>query len=229
MSTSNQCPSIALIDYGMGNLRSVAKAFELSGARVEWVDRPERIRRHDVVLLPGVGAFQVAVENLKKRKLFDPVRKWIEEKKYFFGICLGYQLLFERSDEGSRDSEGLAVFKGDVEKIPRKKNLRIPHMGWNTIFKKPEAGSQKSDQKKADLYSVASGLFSGIPEKSYFYFVHSYVPVPEDKHIIATTTEYGVQFASSIATDRLFASQFHPEKSGENGLRLIRNFIRLCQ
>lgn len=205
-------PSVALIDYDMGNLRSVAKALEKVGCAVEWVREPSRLMQHDVMVLPGVGAFSVAVENLRKRKLFDSIRKWIEDQKPFLGICLGYQLLFESSEENERSGmKGLGFFEGKVRKLPHKKNIKIPHIGWNQIEK-----------------SSKFNILKGIPDGSYFYFDHSYIPVPKDNEIVATTTDYGIEFVSSVSKGNLFASQFHPEKSGEIGLKLLRSFIKLC-
>lgn len=207
-------PRIALIDYDMGNLRSVSRALENSGCSVEWVDKPP-LKHFDGVVLPGVGAFSVAVQNLKKRNLFQPIFAWIAEGKPFFGICLGYQLLFEKSEEGEpKAAQGLSVFKGKVRKLKVKKNLKVPHMGWNQVWMKAERRCLP---------------FKEIKDGSYFYFVHSYIPVPDDKKIIATTTPYGFDFASSIVSGNLYASQFHPEKSGENGLRLLANFIERIQ
>ena len=194
----------------MGNLRSVAKALEKVQCSVDWVDRPSGLKKADAVVLPGVGAFTVAVQNLKKRKLLEPLKEWIASDRPFLGICLGYQLLFEGSQEG-RVSKGLGVFKGRVQKLSPRWGLKVPHIGWNRI-----------------QIGTPSLFFSGIPDGSYFYFVHSYVPVPKDEAIIATRTSYGTDMASSISLGRLFASQFHPEKSGASGLRLLRNFAATC-
>ena len=203
---------VGIIDYDMGNLKSVAKALEKVGAEVRLVDRPSPLKFSDVLVLPGVGSFHIAIQNLKKRRLFEPIRNWISEQKPFLGICLGYQLLFEKGEEGRSGEKGLGIFKGNVRRFPRKKNLKVPHMGWNQISW--ERGG-----------SVRSALLEAIPDESYFYFVHSYFPVPSEKDIVATTTDYGIKFASSVWRGRLFACQFHPEKSGENGLRLLKNFL----
>ncbi len=200
---------VALIDYGMGNLRSVSKAIEKNGVTVEWVQSAQGLKSANVMVLPGVGAFGQAAKNLKKLKLIDPIKKWIDEKKPFLGICLGYQLLFEESEEEfGIHNKGLGIFKGKVNRFPKIKGLRVPHMGWNQV---------KSNAKNA--------LFNHIPKNPYFYFVHSYFPVPKENEIVRTECDYGIQFASSIQTENLFACQFHPEKSGTNGLTLIKNFL----
>jgi glutamine amidotransferase len=208
----------------MGNLRSVAKALEIVGCAVSWVSHPASLKRSDVLVLPGVGAYALAVQNLKKKKLFEPIQDWVQKQKPFLGICLGYQLLFERSEEAPHKKiKGMALFPGTVKRLPLKKNIRIPHMGWNQIYFLP--GGSFAKERDANN---AHALFKGIPEGSYFYFVHSYVPVPKQKELVLTTTRYGVEFASSIYAPNLFASQFHPEKSGNNGLALLKNFIRAC-
>ena len=208
----NRTLEVGLIDYDMGNLKSVAKALEKTGSEVRLVNEPSRLKGIDVLVLPGVGAFDAAVRNLKKRRLFGPVQNWIETQKPFLGICLGYQLLFEKGEEGRSRQKGLGIFKGNVRRFPKKRSLKVPHMGWNRI---------RWDKKSA----AGSGLAESIPDGSYFYFVHSYFPVPSERKWVSTTTKYGIPFASSITKGRLFACQFHPEKSGENGLRLLKNFL----
>jgi glutamine amidotransferase len=186
------------------------------------------------VVLPGVGAFQTAVKNLKQRKLFKPIQEWIRNGNPFLGICLGYQLLFENGEESKNSRiRGMSIFKGNVQRLPNKKGLKIPHIGWNQIRQTSGArglglGIGKgvesrvpSPESRKDL-----DLFKSIPDGSYFYFVHSYVPVPKQKQIIRTTTDYGTKFASSIQQGCVFACQFHPEKSGENGLKLLKNFTK---
>ena len=138
------------------------------------------------------------------------MREWIASRKPFLGICLGYQMLFERGREGGRSEKGLGIFKGKVEKFSPSKNLKVPHMGWNRVKR---SGSP-----------LTKGMFRGIPDGSYFYFVHSYFPVPQDRGLVAGRTRYGKDFSSCIAWDHSFACQFHPEKSGDNGLKLLRNF-----
>jgi len=194
-----------LIDYDMGNLQSVRHALETTGLKVKTIERPSQLKGVDAVVLPGVGAFRVAVKNLKSRKLFEPVRNWIAERKPFLGICLGYQLLFQEGKEGGRAEKGLGIFKGKVKKFAAKSGLKVPHMGWNRVKGKCK-------------------FLNGIPDGSYFYFVHSYFPVPADKSLAAVRTTYGAPFVSGIAWDNSFACQFHPEKSGNAGLRLLKNF-----
>ena len=204
-------PKVGLIDYDMGNLKSVSKALEKVGARVQTIEKPTQIKGLQALVLPGVGAFRTAVKNLKSRKLYGPVQKWIRSGKPFLGICLGYQLLFEEGMEGGTKEKGLGIFQGRVKTFPRTKALKVPHMGWNGI----------------NFYNGNhSKIFRGIPEGAYFYFVHSYFPVPKDKKIIATETRYGRDFASSIAWKNSFACQFHPEKSSANGLKLLENFVQ---
>lgn len=200
---------IAIIDYGMGNLRSVEKAFEKLGYDVAISNDPEFIRKADGVVLPGVGAFADCMSNLVSAGLEGAVRESIESKKPFLGICLGLQLLFKESEEDGI-YEGLGVFNGRVRRLPE--GQKIPHMGWNQI----------TFERKAPI-------FEGVPESSNFYFVHSYYVEPADKGIAATVTDYGLQFTSSIWSENVFAVQFHPEKSGDVGLKVLDNFGRLCK
>ena len=202
-------PLVGLIDYDMGNLKSVSKALESVGLKVRAVDAPSKLKGLDGIVLPGVGAFRVAVKNLRSRNLFKPIQIWIGTGKPFFGICLGYQLLFQKGMEGGRPEKGLGIFRGEVRRFRAQAGLKVPHMGWNRV--RP-AGKK------------AAPLFKGIRPGSFFYFVHSYFPVPKDRKIVATKTVYGSPFASSVAWDASFACQFHPEKSGSNGLKLLRNF-----
>ena len=197
---------IALIDYGSGNLRSVSKALQHEGADVELVDAPEALAKADAMVLPGVGAFGDCVRNLQERGLWDPVKEWLGSGRPFLGICLGYQLLFESSEE-TPGVKGFGFFKGQVRRF-HEAGLKIPHMGWNTL--------QKNDHK----------LWQGLPENPYVFFVHSYFPVPEDSSIITSRTTYGETFAASVARDNVAAVQFHPEKSQETGLAILRNFIQ---
>lgn len=228
-------PRLALIDYGMGNLKSVAKALEKVGARVSTIEHFNGLNSSfNGLILPGVGAFSMAVKNLKRRKLFQPIKKWIDQQKPFLGICLGYQLLFEESEEvgvgdQNKTEKGLGIFEGGVKKFPNSKGLKIPHMGWNRIkiVRSSEFGVRTLKSKKLSTYNsqLKTHIFDHIPNGSYFYFVHSYFPMPRAKENIATLTNYGIEFASSICKGNLFACQFHPEKSGENGLRLLKNFV----
>ena len=212
---------IVVIDYGMGNLRSVAKALESAGANEVRVSSDAGIiQQADKVVLPGVGAIKEAMRELKRLGLIKVVNKNIF-KKPFLGICLGLQLLFERSEEGGR-VRGLGVFKGTVRRFPDK--LKVPHMGWNQINIKYQISNIKNTNQKPNISNL---FFKNIPDSSFFYFCHSYYAAPEDKNIIAATTDYGLEFASAIRKDNLFACQFHPEKSQNLGLRLLKNFVEL--
>lgn len=206
---------IAVIDYGMGNLRSVAKALENVGATdVRVTSRAEIICSCDKIVLPGVGAMREAMRELKRLKLIKVIKDNIF-KKPFLGICLGLQLLFEESQEGG-GTKGLGIFEGKVLRFAS--GLKVPHMGWNNIKVK----RQKSKGKSNNCL-----LLQGITDNSYFYFCHSYYVAPKDKSIIATTTDYGLKFVSSISKDNLFACQFHPEKSQSAGLKILENFVRM--
>jgi glutamine amidotransferase len=197
---------IALVDYGMGNLRSVEKALEKVGFNVLRTSDPSDLDKVKAIVVPGVGAFGDAIHNLEKLGLKDKIIKHIENRKPYFGICLGLQILFEYGYEfGSH--EGLGVIKGSVVRFDDKLNIKIPHMGWNQIWKKKD-----------------SKMFKGIEDGLYFYFVHSYYVKPDEKDIIATTTDYGIDFCSSIEKDNIWAVQFHPEKSQTLGLKLLENF-----
>jgi glutamine amidotransferase len=207
---------VVLIDYGMGNLRSVQKALEKVGAQVVLTRDPGVVREAQALVLPGVGAFCDCMTNLDDFGLTDAVRDKVLSGAPFLGICLGYQLLFESSEEFGA-TQGLGVLKGKVVRFPEglhdgDERLKVPHMGWNTIRK----------QKDVDV-------LAGVPDQSFVYFVHSFYPVPEDPSIVATTTDYGVTFASSVATGNLFASQFHPEKSQKVGLALLSGFWKKVQ
>ena len=212
---------IAVIDYGMGNLRSVAKALESAGANEVRVSSDAGIiRGADKIVLPGVGAIKEAMRELKRLNLIEVIQENIF-KKPFLGICLGLQLLFERSEEGGR-VRGLGVFKGTVRRFPDR--LKVPHMGWNQINIKYQISNIKNTNQKPKL---SNPFLKNIPDNSCFYFCHSYYAAPKDKNIIATTTDYGLEFASAIRKDNLFACQFHPEKSQNSGLRLLKNFVEL--
>ncbi|MCD6219356.1 imidazole glycerol phosphate synthase subunit HisH [Candidatus Calescamantes bacterium] len=202
---------IVIVDYGMGNLRSVAKAVERCGGEVVVSGSLSSLKKAEKIILPGVGAFGKAMENLRKLKLIEPLKKKIEEGTPLLGICLGLQLLFEWSEEGN--IEGLGVVPGKVKRFPAFPGLKIPHMGWNKVKIK----NQNSKFK----------IFKDIPNGSYFYFVHSYYVKPEAEDIVYSTTYYGTDFTSSIICKNLFACQFHPEKSSNLGLKLIRNFLSL--
>jgi glutamine amidotransferase len=196
---------IAIIDYGMGNLRSVEKGFMKVGADVRVTNRPEDVEKARAVVLPGVGAFKDCMKELTNLDLIDAVAGAIEKGKPYLGICLGLQILFSESEEFGR-CRGMDIFRGRVVRF-EDSGLKIPQMGWNQITIQKE-----------------NPLFHDIPDKSYFYFVHSYYVAPEDRSIVATTTDYGREFTSSVWKDNVFAVQFHPEKSQTLGLRLLKNF-----
>jgi glutamine amidotransferase len=196
---------IALIDYGSGNIRSVSKALQREGAEVHLADSPDGLTNASAVVLPGVGAFGDCVRNLQERNLWNPLQDWLASGKPFFGICLGYQLLFESSEE-TPGVRGFGFFRGAVKRFADN-GLKIPHMGWNT------------------LEISANELWRGLPENPYVFFVHSYFPVPSDESIITSRTTYGEKFAASVARGNVAAVQFHPEKSQAIGLAMLRNFI----
>lgn len=195
---------IAIIDYGMGNLGSVAKAFRKLGYEAVITPDRDRIREARSIVVPGVGAFGQCMSNLDKTGMDEAIHSAIEEGKPYLGICLGYQVLFEGSEEDA-DTPGLGIIDGVVKRFPS--TLKVPHMGWNTVRIKQR-----------------TPLFAAIPDESYFYFVHSFYPEPVSVDIIAATTEYGVPFASAIRKDNIFATQFHPEKSQSIGLEMLKNF-----
>lgn len=203
---------IAIVDYGMGNIRSVEKGFLKVGADVRITADPQVIADAKGIVLPGVGAFKDCMANLDKLSLIDVILGEINKGKPFLGICLGLQLLFTESEEFGA-CRGLDLFSGKVKRFnfgslgTDKELLKIPHMGWNTA---------KIERR--------SPIFAEIPDNSYFYFVHSFYVVPEDKSIISTKTEYGIDFCSMIWKDNIFATQFHPEKSQETGLKILKGF-----
>ena len=198
---------IAIIDYGMGNLRSVQKAFEKLGTQAQVTRSPGEIIKADKVVLPGVGAMAPAMLKLQELGLVDTIRRVIKEGKPFLGICLGLQLLFERSSEGGV-CEGLKILEGTVERFNQ---LKVPHMGWNQI----------------QLQSVGKKLYQGIAEQENVYFCHSYFVQPKDKNIAASVTNYGIDFVSSIVKGNIWGVQFHPEKSQKIGLQILKNFAQL--
>ncbi|MDC0946865.1 imidazole glycerol phosphate synthase subunit HisH [Nitrospinaceae bacterium] len=204
---------IAIIDYGMGNLRSVQKGFEAVGAKAIVTSDSKKILSARSVVLPGVGAFKACMDNLEKFDLIDTVKQSVQRGKPFLGICLGLQLLFSQAEEFGSVS-GLGILKGKVVGFKDAPNsvdpLKIPHMGWNNVEVKP-----------------SHPLFDSVPNQSYFYFVHSYYVVPEDRATVATTTNYGIEFVSGIHHENIHAFQFHPEKSQQLGLTVLKNFSRL--
>jgi len=203
---------IALLDYGSGNLRSAQKALLKVGAEVRLVQKPSEIGDARAMVLPGVGAFDDCINALRKQELLEAARDFIKTGRPFLGICVGYQALFERSDEFNSRAAGLGVFKGSVIRFSEKHGLKIPQIGWNQL----------------EIVKSDCPLYRGIAGGSYVYFVHSFYPQPVDKSIIATSTEYGDTFASSVWRDNVFATQFHPEKSQKVGLQLLKNFVELA-
>ena len=204
---------IALLDYGSGNLRSVHKALLQAGADVRIAQKPEEIGDARAMVLPGVGAFDDCINALRKQELLEAARDFIKTGKPFLGICVGYQALFERSEEFNSCAAGLDVFHGNVIRFSEKNGLKIPQIGWNQI----------------DIAREDCPLYRGVPSGSYVYFVHSFYPQPEDPSIVATRTDYGDTFASSVWRDNVYATQFHPEKSQRIGLQLLGNFVELSK
>ncbi|MCX5776101.1 MAG: imidazole glycerol phosphate synthase subunit HisH [Candidatus Firestonebacteria bacterium] len=202
---------IAVVDYGMGNLMSVSKALESVYPEVRVTASKSVINNAAAVVLPGVGAFEDAVKNLNKCGISKTIKSNILTGKPFFGICLGLQLLYTRSEENG-SWEGFNVIKGTVKKFPVNMELKVPQIGWNKIFIKNK-----------------SPVLNGVKDGSFVYFVHSYYGVPEDKSIICTETLYGEKFASSVNAGNVFASQFHPEKSQWVGLNILKNFVELIK
>lgn len=200
---------IALIDYDAGNIRSVEKALAALGEETEVTRDAERILAADRVILPGVGSFGDAMGKLHSFQLVDVIKETIRRKTPFLGICLGLQLLFERSEE-SPGMEGLGILKGEILRIPEKDGLKIPHIGWNSL-----------------TFPNPGRLFEGIEENPYVYFVHSYYLKAEEDAIVAAKTEYGTEIHASVEYGHIYACQFHPEKSGETGLKILKNFASL--
>ncbi|MBM3251477.1 MAG: imidazole glycerol phosphate synthase subunit HisH [Candidatus Omnitrophica bacterium] len=195
---------IAIVDYGMGNLRSVQKALESVGAKTKITQSQDDILKAEKIVLPGVGAFAVAIKKLESLNLINPLKKAVNSNKPFLGICLGLQLLFTESQE-ARGINGLDIFKGTVKKFKR---LKVPHIGWNQIKINPDN----------------SKLFKGIDDRANMYFCHSFYVEPKDKNIIAATTDYGMDFVSAVSQGNIFGVQFHPEKSQKVGLKILENF-----
>ena len=200
---------IAMIDYDAGNIKSVEKALQKLGADVVITKDPQVILNAEKVILPGVGSFGDAMNNLRKYGLDEVIHQVVENGTPFLGICLGLQLLFERSDE-SPEAIGLGILKGEILRIPDAEGLKIPHMGWNSLH------LQNNGR-----------LFKGLKENDYVYFVHSYYLKAEDESIVKATTNYGVNIHASVEKDNVFACQFHPEKSSDVGLHILKNFVEL--
>lgn len=199
---------VVVIDYGMGNLKSVLNAFSRLNADIVISSDPDVVRNAPVIVLPGVGAFGRCMENLEKRGLTAAITGHIRDGKRYLGICLGMQILFESGDE-TPGTPGLGIIKGTVPRFTG--SMKVPHMGWNSV-----------------TLTKDSPMFNGIQTGDYFYFVHSYYCAPSDPGVIAATTDYGDPFVSSVETANIFACQFHPEKSQALGLKLLRNFLDIA-
>jgi glutamine amidotransferase len=201
---------IAIIDYGVGNLRSVEKAFEFIGYEACVSSNKDFILNADAVVLPGVGAFADAMQKLEKSGMLKIVREATISGRPFLGICLGMQMLFEHSQEGGEMVKGLDIFKGSIKQLPGGVGLKVPHMGWNCL-----------DVKNDCI------LFRGLPGRSYVYFVHSYYLEAGSRDIVSAVSDYGIEFDAAVARENVFGTQFHPEKSGEVGLKILKNWASL--
>lgn len=203
---------ITVIDYGRGNLRSVQKGFESQGVEVRLTNSPGEVTAASGLVLPGVGSFGDCINNLEKQNLTGPISDFIKSGKPFLGICLGLQVLFESSEE-SPDAEGLGIVKGKVVKFPirKREGLKVPQMGWNRVHT-----------------TMETEIFRDIPQDSWFYFVHSYYVAPEENGIGVMKADYGMEFTAGIVKENIAAFQFHPEKSSDLGLRILKNFAGLC-
>jgi imidazole glycerol phosphate synthase glutamine amidotransferase subunit len=200
--------NLGILDYGGGNLRSVINAFAAIGHKASLVNAPEQFKGLDVLVFPGQGAFGDSVRQLTAAGLWEPLQEWLRAERPYLGICLGYQLLFESGDENPGVT-GLSRFRGSVPRFPAQPGLKIPHMGWNTArFTHPE-----------------HPVWQGLGDSGVFYFVHSYFPRPQDDALAACVTDYSGEFASGITAKNLIAVQFHPEKSQQTGLTLLRNAV----
>ncbi len=204
---------IALLDYGSGNLRSVHKALLKVGANVRLARQPEEMAGAGAVVLPGVGAFDDCMHALERQGLLAAAGDFIRAGRPFLGICVGYQALFERSEEFNSCAAGLSIFRGNVVRFSASSGLKVPQIGWNQL----------------ELVQPACPLFRGVSDGAYVYFVHSFFPKPTDPSIVASRTHYGESFASAVWRENIFATQFHPEKSQTVGLQLLRNFVELAK
>lgn len=204
---------IALIDYGAGNLRSVYKALKFVGADVKIVTQPGEIGDARGLVLPGVGAFDDCIHALERQELLRGALDFVKSGRPFLGICVGYQALFEKSEEFNSCAAGLSLFGGKVVRFDSSNGLKVPQIGWNQI----------------EVTRPDCPLFKDIENGSYVYFVHSFYPQPEDRSIVATETNYGQRFASAVWKENVFATQFHPEKSQKVGLKLLKNFVALAE
>ncbi|MGB7344667.1 MAG: imidazole glycerol phosphate synthase subunit HisH [Pirellulaceae bacterium] len=205
---------ITIVDYQMGNLRSVQKAIERVGGNAKISSDPNEIADADKLILPGVGAFGDAMDEINRRKLADPIRRFVDSGRPFLGICLGLQLLFERGFEHG-EHQGLGILPGDVIRFDIDPKLKVPHMGWNTVRRQTNARGQTAP------------ILDGVDESTYFYFVHSYFVRPTDPNVVALTTDYGGDFCAMVWRDNVYATQFHPEKSQADGLKLLGAFNEL--
>lgn len=200
-------PRVALIDYGSGNIRSVEKALQYVGANVERCENATRLSTCDAVVLPGVGSFGDCARSLCARGLTEPLREWLANDRPYLGICLGYQILFEGSEEDVGES-GLGHWRGYVKRFPTSLDLKVPHIGWNDL-----------------QWKTSDAVFAGLPDPTYVFFVHSYFPVPAKETLITATATYGVEFAAAAGKGRIRGMQFHPEKSQSHGLHILKNFV----
>lgn len=200
---------IALIDYGSGNLKSVEKAFLKLQADICLITDPDLLEQADAIVLPGVGAFSDCLSAIRKQNLEPAILRAVHAGKPFLGICVGYQALFESSQEFGQHTPGLKFFGGEVQRFTDRPELKVPQIGWNQL----------------QIKNHQCPLYKDIPDGSYVYFVHSYYPAPKDPSIIATTTEYGDTYTSSVWKDNIFGVQFHPEKSQQVGLKILKNFL----
>ena len=200
---------IGVIDYGAGNLRSVCNSLKKLSVDCHVVKAPSDLNKIQTMIFPGVGSFGDSSDQLKKQSLFEPIREWIITDRPFLGICIGFQMLFDSSEE-SPGSEGLGIIPGKVIKFSEQKNLKVPHMGWNEV----------------QIKNLDDPVWQKIDDLTHFYFVHSYFPKPDNPEVSSSTTGYGVDFTSSIRFGNIFGTQFHPEKSQKSGLRLIENFLK---
>ena len=200
---------IGVIDYGAGNLRSVCNSLKKLSVDCHVVKAPSDLNKIETMIFPGVGSFGDSSDQLKKQSLFEPIREWIINDRPFLGICIGFQMLFDSSEE-SPGSEGLGIIPGKVIKFSEQKNLKVPHMGWNEV----------------QIKNLDDPVWQKIDDLTHFYFVHSYFPKPDNPEVSSSTTGYGVDFTSSIRLGNIFGTQFHPEKSQKSGLRLIENFLK---
>ena len=201
-------PRVAMIDYGSGNLRSVEKALQHAGAEVVRCASPDKLDDCAAIVLPGVGSFGDCARSLRERGLTSALRTWLDEGRPYLGICLGYQILFESSEE-TPGEQGLAFWRGVVRRFPETSGLKVPHMGWNDL-----------------RLAAAEPLYDGHSDPLFVYFVHSFFPVPQDKNLVTAYCTHGAEFAASARHGAVHGVQFHPEKSQKAGLRMLENFVR---